>query len=239
MRQASIGFSIPITRMFTGAVVWRGIVFTILMLIGKLVTGIWFVRVSAPSGTMAPRIKAFLNRLFALPKSYIKLAESLKGLKSEVENTADSSGSKTMPEVGIALAEQDPRQSSDRPWRSGTGQPLSSVIPSQPQSIASTSASRSLYPAAIIGTAMMARGEVGFLIAALAESTGIFASHDESASREDHGSEIYLVVIWAISLCTIIGPVTVGSLVRRVKKLQRQRRERGGGEDPLGIWGVL
>ena len=85
----------------------------------------------------------------------------------------------------------------------------------------------------------MARGEIGFLIVALAESTGIFASHDESATREDHGSEIYLVAIWAISLCTVIGPVTVGSLVRRVKKLQHQRRERGGGEDPLGIWGVL
>ena len=85
----------------------------------------------------------------------------------------------------------------------------------------------------------MARGEIGFLIVALAESTGIFASRDESATREDYGSEIYLVAIWAISLCTVIGPVTVGSLVRRVKKLQHQRREQGGGEDPLGIWGVL
>ena len=99
--------------------------------------------------------------------------------------------------------------------------------------------SRSLYPAAIIGFAMMARGEIGFLIAALAESKGIFASRDESSAEEDGGSSIYLVVTWAVVLCTIISPVSVGLLVKRVKKLQRQRRELGGGEDPLGIWAVL
>ena len=86
---------------------------------------------------------------------------------------------------------------------------------------------------------MMARGEIGFLIAALAESKGIFASRDESAAEEDGGSRIYLEVTWAVVLCTVIGPVSVGLLVRRVKKLQRQRRELGGGEDPLGIWAVL
>ena len=81
---------------------------------------------------------------------------------------------------------------------------------------------------------MMARGEIGFLIAALAESKGIFVFRDE-ISVEDGGSRIYLVVTWAVVLCTVIGPVSVGLLVRRVKKLQRQRRELGGGEDPLGI----
>lgn len=85
---------------------------------------------------------------------------------------------------------------------------------------------------------MMARGEIGFLIAALAESTGIFASQNGSVAREDSGSDIYLVVTWAVVLCTIIGPVSVGLLVKRVKKLQRQRQD-GGGEDALGTWGVL
>ena len=87
---------------------------------------------------------------------------------------------------------------------------------------------------------MMARGEIGFLIAALAQSRGIFAAeNEESGTRENSGSTIYLVAMWAIVLCTVIGPVSVGLLVRRVKRLQLQRRERSGGEDPLGIWGVL
>lgn len=86
----------------------------------------------------------------------------------------------------------------------------------------------------------MARGEIGFLIAALAESTGIFVTQNvKSATQEDSGSEIYFVAIWAIVLCTVIGPVSVGFLVRRVERLQRQRREYVGGEDPLGMWGVL
>jgi hypothetical protein len=38
-------------------------------------------------------------------------------------------------------------------------------------------------------------------------------------------------------LCTIIGPIAVGVLVRRVRKLQN--RGQGGTADPLGVWGVL
>lgn len=96
---------------------------------------------------------------------------------------------------------------------------------------------RSLYPASLLGTAMVTRGEIGFLIASLAEGQGIFAdSSSTSSSRSGESSRIYLVVIWAITLCTIIGPITMGSLVQRVKKLQ-SRHQTSGGPDPLGLWG--
>ena len=45
---ASIGFAIPLTKLFSGPVVWRGIVYTILMLFAKLATGLWLVRFSGP-----------------------------------------------------------------------------------------------------------------------------------------------------------------------------------------------
>lgn len=87
---------------------------------------------------------------------------------------------------------------------------------------------------------MIVRGENRFLIAALAESTGIFASqNDESVSQENDGSESYLMAILAVVLQTVIGPVSVGLLVMRFKKLQQQRQVHGGGEDPLGFWGVV
>ena len=86
---------------------------------------------------------------------------------------------------------------------------------------------------------MMARGEIGFLIPAVAESKGTFASPHESAAQESSSTTIYLVVIWAVVLCTVIGPVSVGLIVKRVQRLQRRRREHGGGEDPLGAWRVL
>ncbi|KAF2128420.1 hypothetical protein P153DRAFT_293050 [Dothidotthia symphoricarpi CBS 119687] len=47
---ASVGFSIPITRMFKGYIVWRGVVYTVLMASGKLVCGLWLVRFSSTPG---------------------------------------------------------------------------------------------------------------------------------------------------------------------------------------------
>lgn len=52
---ASIGFSIPITQMFRGSIVWRGIVYTVLMAFGKLVCGLWLVRFSTSVGKKAAR----------------------------------------------------------------------------------------------------------------------------------------------------------------------------------------
>ena len=83
---------------------------------------------------------------------------------------------------------------------------------------------------------MVARGEIGFLISAVAESAGVYGG-----GAEDGGSsELFLVVTWAILLCTILGPLSVGVLVKRVRRLQqRERRDSTGREDPLGVWGVV
>ena len=88
-----------------------------------------------------------------------------------------------------------------------------------------------------MGLAMVARGEIGYLIASLAESTGVFKNHDQG-SKEDGSSQIYLVVVWAITLCTIIGPISVGVLVRRVRRLQKASEGSQEIKDPLGSWGV-
>lgn len=98
---------------------------------------------------------------------------------------------------------------------------ITSTLPPKP---------RSLYPSSVLGLAMVARGEIGYLIASLAQSQGMF----ENGSSEI--SDIYLVVIWAISICTLLGPICVGSLVKHVKKLQAIRGT--SGPDPLGVWGV-
>ena len=82
---------------------------------------------------------------------------------------------------------------------------------------------------------MVARGEIGFLISSVAESNGIYNN-----DGDDGTSELFLVITWAILMCTVLGPVTVGLLVRRVKRLQEvERSRRTGKEDPLGIWGVV
>lgn len=82
------------------------------------------------------------------------------------------------------------------------------------------------YGPALIGMAMTARGEIGFLIASVAESRGIFAPPSRTITTferdADSTSSLYLVVVWAIVLCTMVGPIAVGGLVRRVKRLDMQ-----------------
>lgn len=115
---------------------------------------------------------------------------------------------------------------SDHPAPSAANQTSSSSRASLPPK------PKSLYPPSILGLAMVARGEIGYLIASLAESQGIFSDGASTGTTEG-----YLVVVWAITLCTLIGPICVGTLVRRVKTLQ-QKRVNSGGLDPLGAWGI-
>lgn len=96
----------------------------------------------------------------------------------------------------------------------------------------------SLYPAGIISCAMTARGEIGFLISSVAETKGVFRQGPAGVGAV---SDIFLVVTWAIVLCTILGPLCVGLLVRRVKRLEAQSsaaQVEGHKRIALGVWGV-
>jgi hypothetical protein len=98
---------------------------------------------------------------------------------------------------------------------------------------------KSVYPASILGCAMIARGEIGFLISALAAANGIFNAEDKATGTTTAESELYLIVTWGILLCTVVGPVALGFVVRRVRRLQQQATGPDGGkEDPLGTWAI-
>lgn len=73
--------------------------------------------------------------------------------------------------------------------------------------------------ALLVGFAMIARGEIGFLIASLSQSSGTltFKKRDGSDAQTS-GEEIFLVIVWAVVLCTIAGPVGVGITVKRLRK---------------------
>ncbi|SCW00380.1 LAFE_0C02916g1_1 [Lachancea fermentati] len=148
---ASIGFSIPIKDMFRGSIIWRGVIYAILMTVGKFICGAWLIR-----------------------------STCFKSFKNE-------------PEYACTF------------W--------------------SIRRARSFISPSIMGWAMVARGEIGFLIAALADSRDIFTS------------EQFLIVTWAIVICTIVGPIMVGWLTSKVRKI-RQSEELDSGEngDPMEIW---
>lgn len=203
---ASIGFSIPITRMFRGSIVWRGIVYTVLMAFAKFVCGLWLVRFSQTPGSTKGKARRFLFKL--------RLPSHFWGKSSP----ADTAGAPA-PAATTASANTNPQAASN---------PCSFPNPPKPFS---------LHPPLILALAMCARGEIGFLISGVAESKGVFSALGETSKEP---SDIFLVVTWAIVLCTIAGPLGVGLSVRRVKKLQerRNRQQDGSGRDVLGVWGV-
>lgn len=81
---------------------------------------------------------------------------------------------------------------------------------------------------------MVARGEIGFLISSIAESDGIFIANGNSNS--DTTSDLFLIVCWAIVICTVIGPICVGLLVRKIQRSKvLEGSERQSDNDPWGI----
>lgn len=220
--KASIGFSVPITRMFSGPVAWRGIIYTVLMTIAKLACGLWL----APFVNPLHALEQVSGRVSMLGRKHSKVLKSgtqcteIASTEPSQHRPAEPITSDDREDIPLeTLPNLDPRPVSSE-MRSFTPRPEMPV---------------SLYPASIVGLGMVARGEIGFLIAALAESTGIFG-------RPANGgpSELFLVVTWAISLCTIIGPICVGLLVNRVKRLEAGSKVRNGEgkRDVLGAWGV-
>jgi Kef-type K+ transport system membrane component KefB len=194
---ASIGFSIPITRMFRGSIVWRGIVYTILMAFAKFVCGLWLLRFSL-----------------------VPLKDSCRLL------------TKRLPSLPHLWGKKDIRP---RPAEAQEGQRATSTQKNRHTSPAQKPFS--LHPPLILACAMTARGEIGFLISSVAESNGVFSS-----GRQEPGSssDIFLIVTWAIVLCTVLGPLGVGLSVRRVKRLEekKNRQQEGSGRDVLGVWGM-
>ncbi|KAI9151593.1 hypothetical protein HJFPF1_08800 [Paramyrothecium foliicola] len=222
---ASIGFSIPITQMFAGEIVWKGIIYTLLMALGKLICGVWLLKI--PMSNFWPQ----RPRLPMLRKLRFNHAWGRQAKAASATATPRAQEPSTSTELSSV-----PPTNSVTPEAQPNTQPSAASSPSGPHTSPPGTNPTSLYPATILGCAMTARGEIGFLISSVAESNGIFASESDQRSSSD----IFLVVTWAIVLCTILGPLAVGLLVRRVKKLEAGVRTKGGviRKDVLGAWGV-
>ena len=94
-----------------------GVIFTILMLIGKLMTDIRLICIAVSPSTIVTKIKTFASHAVALQWSCLSLATSAERSRSGARNRANDSVSKMMPNVSITLvvdAVQAPTRSSDR-----------------------------------------------------------------------------------------------------------------------------
>ncbi|KAF2217409.1 hypothetical protein CERZMDRAFT_12760, partial [Cercospora zeae-maydis SCOH1-5] len=226
---ASIGFAIPISRMFSGPVVWRGMVYTILMVVAKVICGAWLIRFGS-----IPGAKSLSNKLpstCSIPRKWYTTQSRCE--RATPPRTCSDTRPRPRPQSTVLQ---------DAPISTSAAEAVTENAISPPTPLANTSRKRtalprpkSLYPSSILGMAMVSRGEIGFLISSVAESRGVFGTEGHSTT--------FLVVTWAILLCTLIGPIAVGLLVKRVKKLQKVERQKAVSsghkeEDPLGVWGV-
>ncbi|QMW36980.1 hypothetical protein G4B11_000216 [Aspergillus flavus] len=140
---ASMGFAIPFVQLWTGKRIWRGIVFTLLMIFAKFIVGIWIPLWDCVSTRNVPKLKAGPI-----------VQGSPEGASREL-NTGKSDRERT--------------------WLSGL----------------------------LLGSAMVARGEIGLLIIEIGYNNTSYVTQ-----------EGFITGVWAILLNTIIGPVIVGLLVK-------------------------
>ncbi|KZF26439.1 hypothetical protein L228DRAFT_279641 [Xylona heveae TC161] len=265
---ASIGFSIPISQLFSPRIIWRGIVYAILMTLGKLACGLWLVRVHSgflhgiPSFSLAcsssiarsclssvrsciRTSSCHLQHLLSPRRIFSSVSEKSQREDETTTNskpatntdagTPAGTGADTDTSMDNPMSSQEDVNTSratPTPSMSATATTDPTMLPSQhappPARSVSASASaspsspapggeprppqpRSLYPATILGTAMTVRGEIGLLVSSLGRSRGVLSQN------------VYLLATWAILICTIAGAVSVGLLVRRVKRLQLER----------------
>jgi len=155
---ASIGYAIPFLLLWRPTILWRGVLYAVVMCIGKLAVG--------------------------LP---IMLWSVL-----------------TVGSVRHSPTERDARSSGPSPSPQHSSRPHS--FRDRVQS--------SMYPAAFIGIAMVSRGEIGLLIAQVARNGSATGGSADGANGL-LSEEGFLVCIWAILLCTLVGPICVGMIVRR------------------------
>lgn len=175
---ASIGFAIPIKALFDGQTAWRGIVYSAVSLVAKLVCGA-FVLVD------------YIFQKWRRSKG----PRPSKSSTGSIAARRDLDGDKAVDDASASEMTFPPTSKNN--------------LPRQP----------SLWPVAtLLGSAMVARGEISLLIVNVAREN----------SPELMPDELFYLVIWATLLCTIIGPVVVGLIVKRL--------ERQGGRLPA-TWG--
>lgn len=200
--------------MFHGPIVWKGVVYALLMAVGKIACGLW---------------------LLHLPKSSFSTSTIVTTVKRRVARSCGSVQEKPSPSQPTQT--DSVTQNTTSEGSTSTQPDIQSATPTQVD--ATTVKPRSIYPASILGCAMTARGEIGFLISSIAESNGIY-SNSSTSQPKGTSSDTFLVVTWAIMLCTILGPLAVGLVVKRVKRLQQGVDKEGRviRGDVLGVWAV-
>lgn len=193
----------PFLDLWQPTVIWRGVIYSVLMTLAKLAVGLpillypaalsfFYVahknlrRLVSQLGTRISRIlHATLHRL----RVHTRLYSTPTIPPASVPDHARTDSEKVDIRAGSNQFEHPPIHVSQKST-------LGHVTASTPASV-------------FMGVAMVSRGEIGLLIAQLARGSG------SSGENGLLGDEAFSVCIWAILLCTLVGPIGTGIVVRR------------------------
>ncbi|GAA5855007.1 hypothetical protein JCM8547_002342 [Rhodosporidiobolus lusitaniae] len=192
---ASIGFSLPFLSLWTGPRIWKGIVYAVLMALGKLLTGAPILLVDVFSFSRSSGSSISPVALEAVTR---ETKEARTGSPPQITDAERVGGEKQQQLEG------EKRGGAKR----GGG-----------------FLGESVQAAAFVGLALVARGEIGILVLQVAYSS---SSSSSSSTSSVLSEEPYLIAIWAVALCTIVGPVAFAALVKR-----------GGSALVRGRWGLV
>jgi hypothetical protein len=205
-----MGFAIPVELMFHGPVVWRGMVYTVLMVLGKCVTSVWLL-ILPPLTRSISEFKKRQSR----DKSEKTVAQDPP---RPIRAATQSSEATIFPLVAVGSStDRNPGPDPEDEISDKETRRLSSVVETKPTYRHST-----LFAALLLSFAMTTRGEIGFLVAAVGQSITVLDPED-----------VYLVVIWAVVLCTLLGSIGVGIIVYIIKKVANGKEV----HNLLGKWG--
>ncbi|KAH9887599.1 hypothetical protein C8Q73DRAFT_712523 [Cubamyces lactineus] len=206
---ASIGFAIPFLDLWRPVIIWRGVLYSVFMCLAKLAVGLPIL-LYGPLVSYVPSMLGQMKRSVSSSaykaKSailrrvhWLSVARPSATAKSKPEDATTPDGTGLKEESGPAV------QSATRTSGDNTVavESPSATPPSRQDGLAD------IHAATFMGVAMVARGEIGLLIAQLARG-------DPGKGQAGLlGEETFLLCIWAIMLCTLVGPMCLGYIVRR------------------------
>jgi hypothetical protein len=166
--------------MFAGAIVWKGFLYSLLMISAKLCVS----------------FAIYFEYFMGIWRTIIPAFHYRHGKDTHLRDSENTVSDIQMQSIQVPQSQVQNESARQKP----------------PHSIA-----------LLVGFAMVARGEIGFLIASLAQSSGTLTYHLRNGrDNASSGEEIFLVITWAVVLCTITGPLGVGLIVRRLNQQTTQ-----------------
>ncbi|KAI9069552.1 hypothetical protein FKP32DRAFT_1753760 [Trametes sanguinea] len=196
---ASIGFAIPFVDLWRPAIIWRGVLYSLLMCLAKLAVGL-------PILLYEPLMVYVPSTLHNIRRRFVTLGHKMQ--------SALSSNVRRVRLAVLRKATGPPPQTTRPATSAGNSRPKNVEASSSTPAVTTGEPPRgsaAIHAAAFMGIAMVARGEIGLLIAQLARGGGGEGETPTGLLGED----AYLLCIWAILVCTLVGPMSLGFVVRK------------------------